>query len=554
MSYIINKTDGTVLTTIQDGTTNTDIGLTLIGRNYTNYGQAQNDNFVRLLENFADTVPPGQSVGFSPIVGTLWWDTGNQRLKIYNGTAFISVSPLVGSSTAPTAIKLGDLWWDTVNQQLKAWTGTTWLLVGPAYTASQGKSGVFVETLADVSGNPRIVLNEYLSGNVVSVTSHDTFRLFSPTPVPGLSYINAGVNAVKSISSGANLTVSGISNLGDDTTVGGQLYLNWNNDSTPIPGSAVLPSTTGIYDIGSATKQFRSVYLNGNISLSANATISVANRSVILQNKNSNGNVEIYVNSIVGNTKSAYVDGINGLLYVSADPVDPFGVTTKQYVDSSVNTLNQTLSTALASTDGNVSTINSTLNNNIIPVQNNIATNILPAITANLGVLTSSLNSLSNQVTSDENNNATNFANVYSDLDSVYSTMLALAPLNSPTLTGNPTAPTPPAVDNSIRIATTAYVQRSASALATDYNYKINALSNSTSNGLLNGLNLKADINSPTLTGTPRAPTPTPTDNSTSIATTAFVKGALAQQAFNYTVSTNPPSGGNDGDFWFQVG
>lgn len=53
--------------------------------------------------------------------------------------------------------------------------------------------------------------------------------------------------------------------------------------------------------------------------------------------------------------------------------------------------------------------------------------------------------------------------------------------------------------------------------------------------------------NSPTLTGTPVAPTAAVGTDSTQIATTAFV-----QNYFPYTVSTSGPTGGSDGDFWFQ--
>ena len=54
MSYIINKTDGSVLTEVVDGTidqTTTDI--TLVGKNSTSYGELFNENFVKILENFA---------------------------------------------------------------------------------------------------------------------------------------------------------------------------------------------------------------------------------------------------------------------------------------------------------------------------------------------------------------------------------------------------------------------------------------------------------------------------------------------------------------------
>ncbi len=54
MSYTITKTDGTTLGTILDGTINTSFtSLTLIGRNYANYGQLIANDLEALLENFA---------------------------------------------------------------------------------------------------------------------------------------------------------------------------------------------------------------------------------------------------------------------------------------------------------------------------------------------------------------------------------------------------------------------------------------------------------------------------------------------------------------------
>ena len=52
MAYTVNKTTGTVLTTISDGTIDTTTNLTLIGKNYAGYGEFLNENLVKLLENF----------------------------------------------------------------------------------------------------------------------------------------------------------------------------------------------------------------------------------------------------------------------------------------------------------------------------------------------------------------------------------------------------------------------------------------------------------------------------------------------------------------------
>ena len=53
MAYVINRSDGTAFTTLQDSTIDTTSSLTLVGRNYIGYGEIQNENFLFLLENFS---------------------------------------------------------------------------------------------------------------------------------------------------------------------------------------------------------------------------------------------------------------------------------------------------------------------------------------------------------------------------------------------------------------------------------------------------------------------------------------------------------------------
>jgi|694.fasta_scaffold00229_14 hypothetical protein len=78
MAYTIVKSDGTVLTTIPDGTINTtSTPLGLPGRNYAGYGQSLDTNFTHMVENFADSTPPA-----NPLRGQLWYDTNNNALKV----------------------------------------------------------------------------------------------------------------------------------------------------------------------------------------------------------------------------------------------------------------------------------------------------------------------------------------------------------------------------------------------------------------------------------------------------------------------------------------
>lgn len=117
MSYIINNSRGQIVAVIPDGVVNTSAtNLALIGQAVTNYGTYQNENYLYLLENFANNTAPT-----TPILGQLWYDSATDQLKSYNSantwTALASqtyvntavtaalVSPtLSGTPTAPTAV------------------------------------------------------------------------------------------------------------------------------------------------------------------------------------------------------------------------------------------------------------------------------------------------------------------------------------------------------------------------------------------------------------------------------------------------------------------
>ena len=78
MAYTIIRSDGSQLTTIADGTINTtSTSLALPGRNYAGYGQSIDTNFVRQLENYANSSPPP-----NPLRGQLWFNTGSNVLCV----------------------------------------------------------------------------------------------------------------------------------------------------------------------------------------------------------------------------------------------------------------------------------------------------------------------------------------------------------------------------------------------------------------------------------------------------------------------------------------
>jgi hypothetical protein len=178
MSYTITLTDGTTLTTVNDGSIDqTSTDLTLIGKNSTNYGAFLNDNFVRILENFANTSQPNY-----PIIGQLWYDTSENILKVYNGSSFTTTSGTIVSSTVPSSIGSGDLWINNSTGQLYFNDGLDTILAGPLYTSQQGVSGFNVESIIDTAGVNHTVVVLYVARTVIGIFSKDTFTPASSIP------------------------------------------------------------------------------------------------------------------------------------------------------------------------------------------------------------------------------------------------------------------------------------------------------------------------------------------------------------------------------------
>jgi hypothetical protein len=177
MSYTINRYNGNAIATVVDGTINNTLDITLIGKNYAGYGQSQNENFVYLLENFANSTRPP-----SPLSGQIWYDTTTNKLRFYDGQRFRAAgSAEAAPSTAPPAgLALGDFWWDSTNQQLNISNGSgTFTTVGPFTSSTNSGSTQFqINTVsASPSGSYPIIQAVLGGSNTVFTVSNTAFSL-----------------------------------------------------------------------------------------------------------------------------------------------------------------------------------------------------------------------------------------------------------------------------------------------------------------------------------------------------------------------------------------
>lgn len=245
MATNIFKFDGTLLTTVADGTIDTSsASIKFPGKGYQNYGQPVLEGLLWVMQNFAGTTQPTL-----PLTGQCWYDTNTGVLRVYNGTAWQTAGGTLVSTTSPTATSVGALWYDSFNQQLKIWNGTTWDLVGPLGSAVNDDplnpavpsfSAIESVRLSDGTTDHQ-VWRITIGGTVVSFISSDPE--FTPVPsIIGFPTVLPGVNF--------NNTVPNIGLAGDSTA----FTATKNN----------LPDNDATRSLGSADFRFNSIYsVNG---------------------------------------------------------------------------------------------------------------------------------------------------------------------------------------------------------------------------------------------------------------------------------------------------
>jgi hypothetical protein len=170
MSYEINKTNGEQLTVIADGQVDTTAtNLTLIGKNASIYGEYLNENFVKLLESFANPDAPTR-----PTVGQLWFDTSQNRLKVYDGGEFKSTSGTIVSDSQPFNMTPGDIWVDTLNKRLYFYDGESTILAGPK-PYDDHITGFYIEEVAGTDTLNHTVIKIYILEELFGIFSTDEF-------------------------------------------------------------------------------------------------------------------------------------------------------------------------------------------------------------------------------------------------------------------------------------------------------------------------------------------------------------------------------------------
>ena len=284
MSYIINKTNGQQLTVVQDASLDQTTDLIFVGRNYSGYGEIQNENFLKLLENFSNATPPA-----TPLIGQTWYNNTTNTLNVCyaeaSGTIAAKFKTLAVSnigSAAPTDAVIGDLWYDSTTSQLKVWSGTEYVVIGPMTGASikaQWRGDFEYDVLAP--DLPVFNIKAVLGTNdeviaIVSAETYDMSENYSVSP----AYPSRTINFTK--------IRKGITLQGAD----------------PVTGSSrseITGLSTSSYFWGTAAESLNS--LHADVATAASGITATTTAT----------NEQFYVTFINSTTNAAYID--NGITY-----------------------------------------------------------------------------------------------------------------------------------------------------------------------------------------------------------------------------------------------
>lgn len=284
MSYTINRTDGSTLTSVVDGTIDqTSTDLVLIGKNSSSYGTYINDNFVWLLENFANSSQPN-----SPITGQLWFDTTEDRLKVYDGSSFKVSGGTIVARSAPSSIATGDIWINSATEQLFFNDGIQTLLAGPIYTSTQGASGFVVGTIVDSNNISRTIVQLYVGQTLLGIFSKDTF-----TPKTSIAGFTGDI--------AIGFNVSNIAGIKFNVPVTSSYALI-------APDGSLKTTTNFLTNTGTSSMTGTlSIQNNTPLILGTNANNQIETSTTLFNIKSNTSNQNIQLSTLVGSTLSPAV-------------------------------------------------------------------------------------------------------------------------------------------------------------------------------------------------------------------------------------------------------
>jgi len=372
MTYSVKTTDEGSTITVATGEVSTKYGVALVGRNVSGYGQFFVQNTLWMLENFASTSNP-VARGKTALVGQHWYNTSDNTMRVYDGTAWRRQTPLIASSAPTSDLAAGTTYFDTVDNKEKLYDGTAWREVsypGTVTSRWQSESGgpnfgtrlrtlyltdnnsikravialVYVNDSGTAFGTPSgletvmAIFSDNVEFTVTDATLGTSYRDNDSASVDLSSEFNdsGGLGIGLVIKPGMNLrraysdTSVPLADLATSATSANALLIS--GSITPSAGfyhtgsTNLIPTNTDTASLGTSTQRFNNAFLGGSITIGS----SSAADQVIHTITDAGGQSKLSVGTTAKPVKTLYVDDIHmsgSIIGFGADTIETIGST-----------------------------------------------------------------------------------------------------------------------------------------------------------------------------------------------------------------------------------
>ena len=323
MAYNIRNSKNQSILTVADGTKDaTTTSLSFIGKRYVDFGLEINTNFIKLLENFNNTIPPS-----NPIEGQLWYDStpGIESLKVYNkskGWRLLSFTTALNKSSIKENVSFSGLV-DFSNDVSfnSVTTFTSPIFMNDTVTINKEINGTF-----SVTGSPTFTKTVTFNGNVVF---NNTFSFVKPVT------FDDNISFLKdiSITGDASFTTASFSStLTANSIIDGKSRIN--AQTLMLDRITWLPSTEASkmrlysrYEGGNDANTILFLNFSKNDPFPTDIAKGVINQGGTYVNNsliaNGNASVDVYIRKF--GTGSLKLDGTNSYITITDNTNYDFG-------------------------------------------------------------------------------------------------------------------------------------------------------------------------------------------------------------------------------------
>jgi len=360
MAYTINFSDTTKEPIVVDDLTiNEQTDLKFIGKNTAGYAVATGENFLHLLENFANIDAPN-----NPVEGQMWYNTTSNVMYVFDSTQWVEVGGLKKSNSKPTAAESqeGDLWVDAGTKQLYLFANGAWILVGPQFSEGN-KTGIIAEEVIDVNSNAYQVIKLFISNELVAVFSSAEESSGVPyirprTQIPGFEVLYKGLT-LKNATSGEAFKYYGTAERAE---------------SLSIAGSTVAAANFLRNDISGAIQGNLRVKADAGIFLGEEGTFNlrVAGGEGILTNTVDGADIKVQVNNAGVTLTPITVSNTGNITFTNELTVD--GIETSSPIVVTDNSTSTNTQTGSIRTAGGIGVTGTSYFNDVVKVAGNLTT------------------------------------------------------------------------------------------------------------------------------------------------------------------------------------